>query len=155
MRGKDPPEPDGQRRLYRWIVNPDLAGVGFVGFNSSFATTLSAELGAAWLVRYVDGMLKHQPTRTEMQADIERMLVWKRKERPVAALYGGLCIAPFHFRHFDQLVTDIGGIPPREAPLGTWLKPLDPVAYGASLRAVPDYVAEPGFTPALTVSAGP
>jgi len=44
-------EPDGQFRLYRNIINPDLPGLGFVGFNSSFITTLSAELSANWLVR--------------------------------------------------------------------------------------------------------
>ena len=50
-------EPDGQYRLYRIIANPDLPDMGFVGFNSSFCTVLSAELSANWLVRYADGML--------------------------------------------------------------------------------------------------
>ena len=27
-------------------------------------------------------------------------------ERPAAATYGGLCIAPFHFKHFDELMDD-------------------------------------------------
>ena len=36
-------EPDGQYRLYRIIANPDLPDMGFVGFNSSFCTVLSAE----------------------------------------------------------------------------------------------------------------
>lgn len=42
-------EPDGQYRLHRLMVDPDLPGLGFVGFISSFASTLSAELGAHWL----------------------------------------------------------------------------------------------------------
>jgi dimethylaniline monooxygenase (N-oxide forming) len=37
-------EPDGQYKLYRMIVNPELPGLGTVGFNSSFITTLSADL---------------------------------------------------------------------------------------------------------------
>jgi dimethylaniline monooxygenase (N-oxide forming) len=37
-------EPDGQYKLYRMILNPELPGLGTVGFNSSFITTLSADL---------------------------------------------------------------------------------------------------------------
>ncbi len=37
-------EPDGQYRVYRLCVNPDVPDLGFVGFNSSFCTVLSAEL---------------------------------------------------------------------------------------------------------------
>jgi len=55
-------EADGQYRVYRLIANPDLPDMGFVGFNSSFCTVLSAELAANWLVRYADGMLANQPS---------------------------------------------------------------------------------------------
>ena len=101
-------EEDGQYRVYRLSVNPDLPDMGFVGFNSSFCTVLSAEMIANWLVRYADGMLDHQPTETEMRDNIEMMLNWRRKERPAAQVYGGLCSAPFHFKHFDELLADIG-----------------------------------------------
>ena len=50
-------EEDGQYRVYRLAVNPDLPDLGFVGFNSSFCTVLSAEMIANWLVRYMDGQL--------------------------------------------------------------------------------------------------
>ena len=101
-------EDDGQYRTYRLSVNPDLPDMGFVGFNSSFCTVLSAEMIANWLVRYMDGQLAHQPTREEMEANINAMLHWRRKERPAAQVYGGLCSAPFHFRHFDELMQDMG-----------------------------------------------
>jgi dimethylaniline monooxygenase (N-oxide forming) len=55
-------EPDGQYRVYRLSVNPDLPDMGFVGFNSSFCTILSAEMIANWLVRFADGQLANQPT---------------------------------------------------------------------------------------------
>ena len=99
---------DGQYRVYRLAVNPDLKDMGFVGFNSSFCTVLSAEMIANWLVRYADGQLKHQPSEAEMRENIEMMLAWKRQERPAAQVYGGLCSAPFHFKHFDELLVRHG-----------------------------------------------
>ncbi|TGD98569.1 flavin-containing monooxygenase [Methylobacterium nonmethylotrophicum] len=136
-------DPDGQYRLYRMMVNPDLADLGFVGFNSSFATTLSAELGAAWLVRYMDGRLARQPTRARMEAEIARSLAWRRGERPAAAHYGGLCIAPYHNRHFGDLLGDIG-VPTREAnPLTALFAPLRPPVYARLLARAPAYRAEP------------
>ena len=103
-------DPDGQYRLYRLIANPDLPEMGFVGFNSSFCTVLCADLAANWLVRYADGQLARQPTAKEMQDNIEMMLHFKRVERPAAGVYGGLCVAPYHFKHFDELMADIGVI---------------------------------------------
>lgn len=101
-------EPDGQYRTFRLAVNPDLPDMGFVGFNSSFCTILSAEMVANWLVRYADGQLANQPTDKEMRDNIDMMLQWKRNERPSAQVYGGLCSAPFHFKHFDELLSDMG-----------------------------------------------
>ncbi|MGI9484216.1 MAG: flavin-containing monooxygenase [Hyphomicrobiales bacterium] len=101
-------EKDGQYRLYRIIANPDLPDMGFVGFNSSFATVLCAELAANWLVRFADGKLGRQPSADEMRENIDQILEWKRKVRPPAMVYGGLCVAPYHFRHFDELLADMG-----------------------------------------------
>lgn len=135
-------EPDGQYRVYRLSVNPDLPDMGFVGFNSSFCTTLSAELVANWLVRYMDGQLAHQPTREEMEADIEANLEWRRKERPAARVYGGLCSAPFHFRHFDELMQDMGARQwKRSNPVVEMFSHPDADAYGRFLATTPEYRA--------------
>jgi len=101
-------EADGQFRLYRLAVNPDIPDLGFVGFNSSFCSVLSSDLIASWLVRYMDGQLARQPSYDEMQADINMMLDWRRKERPSAKVYGGLCLAPFHYQYFAELLLDMG-----------------------------------------------
>ncbi|UHC19263.1 FAD-dependent oxidoreductase [Methylobacterium currus] len=132
---------EGQYRLYRWMVNPDLPDLGFVGFNSSFATNLSAELGAHWLVRYMDGRLARQPTRAQMEAEIARLRVWRQHERPSAKGYGGLCIAPYHNRHFASLLADIG-VPTREAnPVTALFAPLRPPVYADLLARAPAYQA--------------
>lgn len=132
-------EPDGQYRLYRIIANPDLPDMGFVGFNSSFCSALCAELAAHWLVRYADGQLSKQPTDDEMRQNIDMMLHWRREERPAAQVYGGLCVAPYHFRHFDELLDDIGTVERRRNPLAERLTPPNADAYGRYLATAPDY----------------
>lgn len=135
-------EADGQYRVYRLAVNPDLPDMGFVGFNSSFCTILSAEMIANWLVRFADGQLAHQPSAQEMNANIEMMLNWRRKERPAAQVYGGLCSAPFHFKHFDELLADMGaGVRKRANPLAEQFSYPDARAYGRFLASTPQYQA--------------
>jgi cation diffusion facilitator CzcD-associated flavoprotein CzcO len=136
-------EPDGQYRLFRQIANPDLPDMGFVGFNSSFCTVLSADLAANWLVRYADGRLAHQPTDAEMRENIEMMLHFKRVERPAAGVYGGLCVAPYHFKHFDELLADIGASRRRRGLFAEKFTPPDADAYAGFLTSAPDYRATP------------
>lgn len=134
-------EPDGQYRLYRIIANPELPDMGFVGFNSSFCTVLCAELAANWLVRYADGMLAHQPSAEEMNRNIDMMLRWKRTERPAAGVYGGLCVAPYHFKHFDELLADMGARKKKRNPLAENLTPPNADAYARYLASTPQYRA--------------
>jgi len=132
---------DGQYRLYRLIANPDLPELGFVGFNSSFCTVLCADLAANWLVRYADGRLANQPTARQMHDNIEMMLHFKRVERPAAGVYGGLCVAPYHYRHFDELMADIGAKNQKSGGLAGHFQPPDADAYAKFLATAPDYRA--------------
>lgn len=135
-------EPDGQYKTYRLSVNPDLPDMGFVGFNSSFCTVLSAEMIANWLVRYADGQLTNQPTEAAMRENIDMMLNWRRTERPAAQVYGGLCSAPFHFKHFDELLADMGAKKSKRSnPLAEQFSYPDADAYGAFLASAPQYRA--------------
>ncbi|GJD65747.1 hypothetical protein [Methylobacterium frigidaeris] len=135
------------------------AGLAAESFNSSFATNLSAELGANWLVRYMDGQLARQPTRAQMEAEIARMRTWRQTERPSAKGYGGLCIARYHNRHFASLLADIG-VPTREAnPITALFAPLRPPVYADLLARAPAYqaseVAKPGLTLGLRAVGTP
>ncbi|MGY8665275.1 NAD(P)/FAD-dependent oxidoreductase [Bradyrhizobium sp. UFLA05-109] len=132
---------DGQYRLYRLIANPDLPDMGFVGFNSSFCTVLCADLAANWLVRFADGQLANQPTAQAMRDNIEMMLHFKRVERPAAGVYGGLCVAPYHYRHFDELIADIGAKEQKRNGLAERFLPPDADAYARYLASAPDYRA--------------
>jgi len=132
-------DPDGQYRLYRLIANPDLPDLGFVGFNSSFCTVLCADMAAHWLVRYADSQLAHQPSEREMRDNIELMLHFKRVERPAASVYGGLCVAPYHYKHFDELLADIGATKRRRGALAEMFTPPDADAYAQFLASAPNY----------------
>ena len=146
-------DPDGQYRLYRLIANPDLPDLGFVGFNSSFCTVLCADMAAHWLARYADGQLKHQPSEREMRDNIEMMLHFKRAERPAAGVYGGLCVAPYHYRHFDELLADIGAIRRRRNALAEMFTPPDADAYAQFLASAPQYTAVPDLASKTAVRA--
>ena len=134
-------EADGQYRIYRLAVNPDVPDLGFVGFNSSFCSILSAEMIANWLVRYMDGRLVHQPSPSEMRGDIDANLAWRRHDRPAAQVYGGLCSAPFHFKHFDELLADIGARERKRGFLAETFGYPDADAYGRFLASAPQYKA--------------
>jgi dimethylaniline monooxygenase (N-oxide forming) len=69
------------------------------------------------------------------------MLHFKRVERPAAGVYGGLCVAPYHFKHFDELLADIGVAGRRRNPLVEKFTPPDAAAYGRFLASAPDYRA--------------
>ena len=97
---------------------------------------------ANWLVRYADGQLAHQPSAAEMNANIDMMLDWKRNERPAAQIYGGLCSAPFHFKHFDELLADMGAKKKKRSnPLAEKFGYPDHKAYGRFLASCPQYQA--------------
>jgi hypothetical protein len=76
-----------------------------------------------------------------MRDNIEMMLHFKRVERPAAGVYGGLCVAPYHYRHFDELIADIGARQTRRNALAERFLPPDAEAYARFLSSAPDYRA--------------
>jgi dimethylaniline monooxygenase (N-oxide forming) len=70
------------------------------------------------------------------------MLRFKRVERPAAGVYGGLCVAPYHFKHFDELLADMGATIRRRGALAEKFTPPDADAYARFLASVPDYRVE-------------
>ena len=78
-----------------------------------------------------------------MRDNIEMMLHFKRVERPAAGVYGGLCVAPYHFKHFDELLADIGTSKRRRGALTEMFTPPDADAYARFLASAPDYKVEP------------
>jgi len=69
------------------------------------------------------------------------MLHFKRVERPAASVYGGLCVAPYHYKHFDELLADIGATKRRRRALAEMFTPPDADAYAQFLASAPNYHA--------------
>jgi cation diffusion facilitator CzcD-associated flavoprotein CzcO len=125
--------PKGNYRLFRNIIHPLVPQLGFVGFNSSLFTTLTSEVAANWLVRYMENQLS-LPSSEAINADMDYMDEWRQTSRPIAAEFGGTCIAPFNYMHLDQLMKDMG----LAVKLTRWpheyLKPINPADYHKLLR---------------------
>lgn len=98
---------NGMYTLYRNILHPDLPQMGFVGFNSSLFTTLTSEIAAHWLAATVSGDLILPPAE-DMLREMRLMEKWRCEERPIAAEFSGLCVAPFNYKHLDELMRDMG-----------------------------------------------
>jgi cation diffusion facilitator CzcD-associated flavoprotein CzcO len=146
--------------LYRFLINPDIPDLAFNGYNGVGACQLSAELGASWLVRLMEGRLK-VPSRAAMHAKIREEIDWR--VRLLAPPHGvGYYVTPFTMGYFDQLLSDLG-LPPadRHKPLFQWLfDPLDPGNYRDVLMkdaaaAPAPTAAHPGLVQDMANSALP
>jgi dimethylaniline monooxygenase (N-oxide forming) len=59
-----------------------------------------------------------------------------------AKIYGGLCSAPFHFKHFDEVLADIGAKKKKRSnPLAEQFSYPNAAAYGTFLASAPQYKA--------------
>ncbi|WP_017318691.1 flavin-containing monooxygenase [Mastigocladopsis repens] len=96
----------GNFHLYRHLIHPDIPQMGFVGYNSSLFCQLTSEIGAWWLVEYFKGNLV-LPSALEMHKEIEAEFDWVKTEGHFIQ-FNGTCIAPFAFRHLEQLLQDMG-----------------------------------------------
>lgn len=121
-------------QLFRNILHPQVPQLGFIGYNSSLFTTLTSEVAANWLVRYVQQSLQ-LPSPEEMIGDIQFMSQWRRNGRPIAAEFSGTCVAPFNFMHLDQLMRDMGlATTATRWTLYEFFKPINPKDYRILLQ---------------------
>jgi hypothetical protein len=96
---------DGRFQLYRHILAPTEPGLGFVGYASSIACQLTAEISAHWLSQSFRGELT-LPTVDEMTAEIQRVHTWLAEMLPARSQ--GYFVGPCVAHHIDDLLTDIG-----------------------------------------------
>jgi dimethylaniline monooxygenase (N-oxide forming) len=96
---------EGIFQLYRHLIHPEIPHMGFVGYNSSFYSQLTSEVGAWWLVDYVNGQLS-LPAIGEMYQELAAEVDWMKTRFPTV-VYGGNCLATFSLRHIEQLIKDM------------------------------------------------
>ena len=117
----------GNFRLYRQILPIGVRNLAFNGYNSSFFSPLSAEMGALWIVAHIAGALKLPDERTQLEATDNR-LRWM-EERTEGKHARGTNIVPFSMHQIDELLGDmdlsIGGM----QRFMEWQMPIKPGAY--------------------------
>ena len=57
----------------------------------------------------------------------------------MAATFGGLCVAPYHHAHFDELMRDMGARTKPGNPLVAYLAPIGPARYAGLLATAPGH----------------
>jgi dimethylaniline monooxygenase (N-oxide forming) len=120
---------DGRFQLYRHILPPTQQRLGFVGYASSTACQLSAEISAQWLSQHFRGELA-LPRIDEMQDEIRRVQAWLEQALP--ARCQGYFVGPYLAHHIDDLMTDMGLPAPRTSNfVSEYMRLFSPARYRA------------------------
>ena len=122
----------GNFRLYRSMLPPDVPRLAFNGYNSSFFSQLNCEIGALWLGDLLKGGLK-LPPRDRQIAMIDHRLAWM-EERTDGKHSKGTNIIPFSVHNIDELLQDMGLQLGAGTRFKQWLGPIDPRDYQVATR---------------------
>ncbi len=95
----------GRFRLYRHLLPPTAQRIGFVGYASSVAAQLTAEIGAHWLSQCFLGALS-LPSVEDMEQEIDRVHAWAAETMP--SRRAGYFVGAFVPQYVDDLVRDMG-----------------------------------------------
>ena len=140
----------GNFRLYRCILPTGVRNLAFNGYNSSFFSPLSAEMGAMWIAAYLSGGLT-LPPEAEQLAITDQRLRWM-EERTEGKHARGTNIIPFSMHQIDELLADMDlSIGPLQRFM-EWQMPVKPGRYARVAKALHRRLDRPqvqGVKPAL------
>ncbi len=128
---------NGDFRLFRHILNPDLPDLSFNGYNGTTAVPVTSEVAAHWIAAWLAGRIE-RPDRPSMNASIDEDLAWRREHLPASNRFGHFA-APFNFAYLDMLLADMK-LPPADAKRPPWHRfnaILDPADYAFLNDPVP------------------
>ncbi len=124
----------GNFRLWRHILPPKVRNLHFNGYNSSFFSPLSAEMGALWIAAHLAGAIR-TPSPQEMIAQADRRLRWM-EERTEGRHARGTNIIPFSMHQIDELLADMDLSVPAAQRFLEWQRPVNPLRYASVARAL-------------------
>lgn len=117
----------GNFRLYRCILPTGVLNLAFNGYNSSFFSPLSAEMGALWIAALLGGALS-LPSEAEQLSATDARLRWM-EARTEGKHARGTNIIPFSMHQIDELLGDMGlGIGAMQRFM-EWQMPVKPGSY--------------------------
>jgi dimethylaniline monooxygenase (N-oxide forming) len=122
----------GNFRLYRCILPTGVRNLAFNGYNSSFFSPLSAEMGALWIAAHLGGALDLPSERAQLDATDAR-LRWM-EERTEGKHARGTNIIPFSMHQVDELLADMGLSIGGVQRFMEWQMPVKPGAYARVAR---------------------
>ena len=96
---------DGRFRLYRHLLPPTAQHIGFVGYASSVAAQLTAEIGVHWLSQCFLGGVS-LPSAEGMEQEIDRVHAWAEETMP--SRRAGYFIGAHVPQYVDEIVRDMG-----------------------------------------------
>lgn len=117
----------GNFRLYRCILPVGVSNLAFNGYNSSFFSPLSAEMGALWVAALI-GKGLNLPSPAEQLAMTDRRLRWM-EERTEGKHARGTNIIPFSMHQIDELLGDMGLTASAMQRFMEWQMPVNPGKY--------------------------
>lgn len=95
----------GRFHLYRHILPPSIPNMGFIGYASSFAAQMTAEVGAHWLSEcFLKGLAL--PPVEEMHAEIDRVHAWTLEVMP--SRREGYFVGAYMTNYINDLIGDMG-----------------------------------------------
>ncbi len=142
----------GNFRLYRCILPTGVRNLAFNGYNSSFFSPLSAEMGALWIASHIAGALS-LPPEEEQRAATDRRLRWM-EERTEGKHARGTNIIPFSMHQIDELLEDMElSIPPAQRFM-EWQMPVRPGNYARVARELHRRLDGRATRPALPAEGG-
>ncbi|MCA5895206.1 NAD(P)/FAD-dependent oxidoreductase [Isoptericola sp. NEAU-Y5] len=117
----------GNFELYRQILPHDVPHLTFAGYNSSFFSPLSAEIGAVWTAGYLAGAMTLPPLAVRREHVTDR-LDWMEK-RTEGKHARGTNVIPFSLHQIDEMLADLDLELSGPAKAAQWLLPVDPKAF--------------------------
>lgn len=138
---------DGNFQLYRQILPHDVPNLTFSGYNSSFFSPLSAEVGAVWIGAYLAGGIDLPPLE-ERRTQVAERVRWM-EERTQGRHASGTNLIPFSMHNIDETLDEVGLNVGRGAIVKQWLLPVDPSAYAGIVGRLKARLASREEVPAV------
>lgn len=117
----------GNFELYRFILPHDVPGLAFCGYNSSFYSPLSAQIGALWIANYLMGQAVMPPVE-ERRRIVRERIAWM-EERTEGKHARGTNIIPFSMHNIDESLRGMGLNISKRQRAKEWLLPVSPQDY--------------------------
>ena len=113
--------------LYRQILPPEVSGLYFNGYNSSFFSPLNAEMAAVWIAAHLAGAVTVPPAPQMRQAVADQLAFMD--EATNRHHCRGTKIIPFSMKNVDEVLDDLGLNISARTRAAHWLNVVNPSAY--------------------------